>query len=407
MFPPFLWLRSVEGLIVMLLFGAVFTRLTMKDLARKRALQVGWALSAIFLFATHLAWEFGPIFPVRYWGAYLSSYGMLVLGFFVASLPLAWLLRALTKRALRAKLPEAPSEENPKHDLEHDQRHEMTRRQVLGAVTAVAPAIAVGACFKGISNGTQMAEVPRIIVRSASVPAEFDGLSILQLSDLHLGVSHQASDLDAFIDSLGERGVRPDLILFTGDLADDFSQIVPALRAADRLKPKFGIHSSLGNHEYLHGVAEARRQYDRGRANLLVERGLPITVGSSRLYLAGTDDPLSVSSDIGDFMRRTVERSMLDKPRDAFSILLSHRPEGFAHAANAGIDLTLSGHTHGGQIGFNGKSAFEPLYPDGYLWGLYKKNESTLYTTSGWGNWFPFRLGCPAEAPLIILKRAA
>ncbi|MEO7113068.1 MAG: metallophosphoesterase [Polyangiaceae bacterium] len=391
-------MRSVEGLIVMLLFGAVFTRVTMRDLARKRLLQIGWALSATFLFATHLAWQFGPTFPTRYWGAFLSSYGMLVLGFFVASLPVALLLRTLAKRALPEKLPEPPAEENPKH--------EMTRRQVLSAVTAIAPAIAVGACFKGISNGTRTAEVPHIIVRSAKVPAEFDGLSILQLSDLHLGVSHQASDLDAFIDLLGERGVRPDLILFTGDLADDFSQIVPAVQAASRLQPKFGVHSSLGNHEYLHGVAEARRQYDRGRANLLVERGLPITVGASRLYLAGTDDPLSTSADIGDFMRRTVERSMRDKPRDAFSILLSHRPEGFVHAANNGIDLTLSGHTHGGQIGFNGKSAFEPLYPDGYLWGLYRKNESTLYTTSGWGNWFPFRLGCPAEAPLIILQRA-
>ena len=82
-------------------------------------------------------------------------------------------------------------------------------------------------------------------------------------------------------------------------------------------------------------------------------------------------------------------------------------PEGFDPAAKAGVDLTLSGHTHGGQIGFNGKSAFEPLWPDGYLWGGYRRGASSLYTTAGFGDWFPFRLGCPSEAPLLVLKRSA
>jgi predicted MPP superfamily phosphohydrolase len=353
---------------------------------------------------------------MRYWGAYLTSYGMLVLFFFVVSLPLAAVVRSVAKRILyrsRSK-PAAPDSgaleatwPSPVFDSRLPRPVAISRRQALNAVTAVAPIIAISGSFRGISNGARLADVPRIVVRSANLPSALHGLSILQLSDLHLGVSRQAKDLDAFIDSLGHRGVRPDLVLFTGDLADDLSQIVPAIQAAQRLKPRLGIHSSLGNHEYIHGVAESRRQYERGHANLLIESGAPIRVGGSTLYLAGTDDPLSMKSDIGQFMQRTVERSLRDKPKDAFSILLSHRPEGFTHAANAGVDLTLSGHTHGGQIGFNGKSAFEPLFPDGYLWGIYKQGASTLYTTSGWGHWFPFRLGCPAEAPLVILERSS
>jgi predicted MPP superfamily phosphohydrolase len=97
---------------------------------------------------------------------------------------------------------------------------------------------------------------------------------------------------------------------------------------------------------------------------------------------------------------------MRDAPTGVFSLLLAHRPEAFDAAGDARVGLTLSGHTHGGQIGYNGKSAFEPLFPDGYLWGAYRRGASRLYTTSGFGNWFPFRLGCPAEAPLVELFAA-
>jgi uncharacterized protein len=63
------------------------------------------------------------------------------------------------------------------------------------------------------------------------------------------------------------------------------------------------------------------------------------------------------------------------------------------------------GHTHGGQIGLFGRSAFEALAPELHLWGTYARGESRLYTTSGFGHWFPFRLGCPTEAPILELVR--
>jgi len=407
MYPPLMWIRSLEGTMLLLIFGALVGHFGLREVARRPAARIAWALVTLLLLTTHGLWEFGPTFPLRYWSAYLTSYGLLILGFFVVSLPFAAAARGLTKRVLFRTAPQSSRSAPMKTPAASSESvHTMSRRQVLNAVTAVAPVVAISGSIRGISNGARLAEVPRIVVRKATLPGELHGLSILQLSDLHLGVCRQAKDLDTFIDSLGERGVRPDLVLFTGDLADDLLQIIPAIHAAARLKPRLGIHCSLGNHEYLHGVTEARRYYDKANANLLVERGQPIHLGRSTLYLAGTDDPLSVRSDITRFMQRTVERSLRDAPSDAFTILLSHRPEGFAHAARAGVDLTLSGHTHGGQIGFNGKSAFEPLFPDGYMWGLYQSQESTLYTTSGWGHWFPFRLGCMAEAPLVILERA-
>jgi hypothetical protein len=84
---------------------------------------------------------------------------------------------------------------------------------------------------------------------------------------------------------------------------------------------------------------------------------------------------------------------------------MSHRPDVFPYAADLGVQLTLSGHTHGGQIGFDGRSVLEGVFPHSFLWGEYAIKASRLYTTCGAGHWFPFRLGCPAEAPLITLRR--
>jgi predicted MPP superfamily phosphohydrolase len=89
-----------------------------------------------------------------------------------------------------------------------------------------------------------------------------------------------------------------------------------------------------------------------------------------------------------------------------FKILMSHRPDAFDYAASQGINLTLAGHTHGGQIGFMGRSLFDSYWADRYLWGEYRQGRSALYTSSGVGHWFPFRLGCPPEAPIIELRRA-
>jgi predicted MPP superfamily phosphohydrolase len=86
--------------------------------------------------------------------------------------------------------------------------------------------------------------------------------------------------------------------------------------------------------------------------------------------------------------------------------MLSHRPAAFDAAAENGVDLTLAGHTHGAQVGLFGRSLLEPLWPEARLWGHYRQGVSQLYTSSGVGHWFPFRLGCPSEAPVIELRRS-
>lgn len=403
MMPPIVWRHSVEGTILLLALSFLFGSIAMRDVFRTKRMILFYAALASFFFITHAMWQLGPTYPIRYSGACLTVCGLLTSMIVAASLPVAAILRGVAKPLLLRKKSSpiaASASSRPEKSVDESA---VTRRQVLGAITAVAPVVALGVSARGFLDGIAPAEVPRIMLHAPSLPEDLQGLTILQLSDLHLGISRQACDLDKFVDRLGDRGIQPDLVLFTGDVADDLSQIRPAIEAARRLKPRLGVFSALGNHEYIHDAAVARRYLEKARANLLVDAGVPIRVGGSTLYLGGVDDPFLAGGDFYGFLRRGTERAMRDRPSGAFSILMSHRPEGFIPAADANVDLTLSGHTHGGQIGFHGKSAFQPLFPDGYLWGRYERGASTLYTTSGWGHWFPFRVGCPAEAPLIVL----
>ncbi|MEO8798989.1 MAG: metallophosphoesterase, partial [Polyangiaceae bacterium] len=365
MMPPILWRTSFEGTLLLLAFAGIFTRMTMAGFAKLPLVKWGFALLSLVLVGSHLLWLWGPTNPSKNWGCTVACYSLLLLLFLAASLPFAALVRLGAKRALKVKAiaPDAPRPVG----------REITRRTVLNAATAVVPLVAVSVGARGFINGVALPELPRILLSSPTLPAALEGLMILQLSDLHLGVSRHVKDLERFVDRLGAQGISPDLIVFTGDLADDLGQIVPAFRAVERLKPRLGIHSSIGNHEYLHGIREARAQYDRAHSNLLMGQGTSIRVKDAVIHLAGADDPLSVDSEISGFMRRTTEQALRDRPAGAYSVLLSHRPEGFVAAAQSKVDLTLSGHTHGGQIGFNGKSAFQPLFPDGYLWGRYQR----------------------------------
>jgi predicted MPP superfamily phosphohydrolase len=204
------------------------------------------------------------------------------------------------------------------------------------------------------------------------------------------------------------------LIVLTGDLADDVSLIPEALRMVAAKRPRLGVLASLGNHEYLHDIDVTRPLYEESPVPLLVGCGRTIRVGEATLYVGGADDPVRMKGDIARLLEPSIASALAMAPDDAsFRILLCHRPEGFRPAARLGFDLTLSGHTHGGQLGLFGRSLLESIRPGIGWWGTYAlprhgasspRGVSRLYTTSGFGHWFPFRMGCPTEMPLLILE---
>ncbi|MES1187090.1 MAG: metallophosphoesterase [Myxococcales bacterium] len=273
------------------------------------------------------------------------------------------------------------------------------RREFLRHAAAVLPAsaVAVGAAAMSGNDTTQIVHVP---LTFRGLHPALAGLRILHLSDLHLGLGRTARDLAQLLDGL--RADPPDLIVLTGDVADKLEELEAALGLVSDFGARLGVFAALGNHEYLNDIEQMLPAYQRSDVRLLLNETASITVGDATLFLAGVDDPI-FSGAPRPFFERVVADCAVSAPVDAFRLLLCHRPEGFEAAAKHGFHLTLSGHTHGGQVGLFGRSMFEVVLGIPYLWGAYRRGNSRLYTTSGFGLWFPFRLNCPAEAPVITL----
>jgi predicted MPP superfamily phosphohydrolase len=283
---------------------------------------------------------------------------------------------------------------------------DQTRRTFVTRGAALIPATTMTVAGYGLLRSYVPVRMPVIPLYFAGLPSDLEGFRILQFSDTHLGNYSGLDDLERMMSDAAL--LRPDLVLVTGDISDDLKLLPGALRLFGGLNPRFGTFASLGNHEYYRGIRQVLKIIDAGPIPLLKDSGATITVGKSELYLAGVDDPVWAlpqgSREVT--LRNSLNAALDGAPSDAFYIAMSHRPEGFDFATPQGIQLTLSGHYHGAQVGFAGRSLLESMMPGRYLWGHYQHGASQLYTSAGAGHWFPFRLNCPREAPLYILHRA-
>jgi predicted MPP superfamily phosphohydrolase len=270
-----------------------------------------------------------------------------------------------------------------------------------------AGALPVSAAVAGPTGTAASMLAP--VVREVQIPVDdldpaLDGLKILQLTDVHLGTFIDTDQVERAVEAA--RPHAPDLVVLTGDVADDYSKLPAALEHVASLEAPLGAFAIYGNHEVYRGRAEAARIYGESEVRLLCEEGVVLEHGAGRLWLCGADDPATLGREHRPFLVETVKRSLAACPDDvACRVLLSHRPEGFEEAARQGATLTLSGHTHGAQVAILGRSFFGWMLPNNYLLGLYEKAGSHLYTSAGLGHWFPFRLNCPCEAALIVLRR--
>lgn len=331
-------------------------------------------------------------------GATGGAFTMVIQIALLLSLPVSGAFHVIIDivRKIKKKVMTAPVKPDPK------------RRLVLKTAAAVFPMIAVSAGAGGVASSFNESRMPKIKLLYPDLPSSLNGLQILQISDSHLGYYITLHHLERMLMKAEEQ--KPDIILLTGDIADDLRILPDALSMIAQLSPRLGCYACLGNHEYYRGINKVYRAYDAGPIPLLVDAGTAIDIDGIPLYIAGADDPRWMRRDNSRFIDESISKSIALAPDNAFKILMSHRPTAFDFAAEKGMQLTLSGHTHGGQLGIGGRSLFEYLPALGglrYQWGHYQKaNGSQLYTTSGFGHWFPFRLGCPPETPLIELRKA-
>jgi uncharacterized protein len=232
------------------------------------------------------------------------------------------------------------------------------------------------------------------------LPAAFDGYRIAQISDLHVGPFAGPERVAAWMASANSQGA--DLIVATGDFIASGSTFVPVVAAAfQKLSARDGVYACMGNHDYFtDGDALAAALEDAG-VPVLRNRGVDIQRQGQVLHLAGVDDTWSRRANVG--------LALAARPAGAPVVLLAHDPVLFPEAARAGVDLTLSGHTHGGQLGlpFLAKRWNMARVFTGFTTGLYQAGASTLYVNRGLGTTGPpIRIGVPPEIAVLTLRRA-
>lgn len=325
---------------------------------------------------------------------------MLGLGLALAWLPQAALLLTLPLAVVWLKLGERLLRRGQRStDGEIDRR----RRAFLHAGAAILPVVAVGSSIAAVnaSIGGARSEIKR--VRLPGLPDPLRGLRILQLSDLHLGGFMMIEFLAETLARAREH--RPDLIVITGDVADDYRLLPEALVMLDNFRAPLGVWATLGNHEYGNGVDRFQELLAGSSVRLLVNEGVRIPVGGAGLFLAGVDDTAGRPRhrEPVEYLEECLTSALSFRRPDDFVVLLSHRPNVFAAAVARSVPLTLAGHTHGGQAALAGRSWLELAGLEPLAWGFYQRRESLLYTSCGAGQWVPVRLGCPPEAPVFEL----
>jgi hypothetical protein len=273
------------------------------------------------------------------------------------------------------------------------------------AVAGVGALLAVGSLVGFV--GTNRLVVRHLEVQLPRLPDAFDGLRIAQVSDLHVGphtsVRHLARAAGAVRDAV------PDIVVFTGDQVDDFAQDIEHFAAAFReVTAPLGVFAVAGNHDVFAGWDAVHRGLTDLGITVLVNEAVPIERGRERIWLAGTGDPAGLSWHRGGGLRAApdIDRTLGQIPTGEPVVALAHNPALWPDLFRRGVDLTLSGHTHYGQLaipdwGWNVASPFLDL-----SMGAHRQDESLLYINPGTNYWgIPFRIGTPPEVTVLALRR--
>lgn len=284
------------------------------------------------------------------------------------------------------------------------EKHHRGRRRFLRAAAAAIPMVAATTSVGGVAGSVAGARIRAMDFNFPHLPRHLDGLTIAHITDLHLGGFTPMIHLETTLSGLRKR--KTDLILVTGDIADDLRMLPQALQMICGLKPALGVFVVPGNHEYANGIEKFKSIVAQSDATLLANSSVEIIRNGQSFFLAGIDDPKNNKTLTSkQFYAQAVSQTMAGNEAGLFSILMSHRPDVFDSSAAAGADLTLAGHTHGGQLALAGHSIMEVVGKCRYPWGKYGIGAHVLYTSAGAGQWLPFRIGCPPEVPIIRLGK--
>lgn len=290
--------------------------------------------------------------------------------------------------------------------------------QILSQISGIAAAGLLLLILYGIVYGRFHFKKERVVLHHEDLPGDFDGFRIAQISDLHIGnwAGHQKK-MQRAVELINRE--KPDIIVFTGDLFNNFYEEIRGFRNILRqLEAPFGKYAVLGNHDYgdyFHWSSQEQYQnnfqqvqsaYEEVGFRLLLNQGVTLSRGKDQMGLAGVENwGLPPFHQYGN-----LTRAMSRLNGSAFNILLSHDPSHWREQVlkNGKVQLTLAGHTHGMQFGiYTAALRWSPAkakYPE---WGgLYSEGTRFLYVNKGLGYiGFPGRVGIRPEITLITLQK--
>jgi len=274
----------------------------------------------------------------------------------------------------------------------------------------LAAGLAAGALAYAIGIEPNWIETVHLDIYAPRLPEAFDGYTLYQISDLHLvSLGLRERKVMSILDTLPEA----DLVVLTGDMIHTRKGIDPFFELAKHIKSKDGVYAVFGNSEYKNGVRPlefASRLHSEG-IRILLNQHVVLARGDGEIALAGVEDPYSNHDDL--------ELAVTGIPDDVFKLVLMHCPDGIAEAVVRGVDVVLSGHTHGGQINLPiigtpiTHSFMGHRMSSGYYFGNrlrtvvgIRPGRTQLYVTRGLGvSGLALRFNCRPEFTIITLKR--
>lgn len=291
-------------------------------------------------------------------------------------------------------------------------RYHHTRTNWGNLVGLLLSSAAVASVVYGGTFGFRKLEVRHEVYASADLPKAFDGYKIVQFSDAHVGTygKRYADVLERAVDSINAQGA--DMVVFTGDLQNmEPKELYPVLNTLGRIRAKDGVYSVLGNHDYS-GYIKADNSVkvanEREMVSLQRQMGWDLLMNEHRIIRRGTDSivvagmendgrpPHPRKGDIG--------KTLAGVGNGAFVLMLEHDPSAWRNTILPGSNaqLTLSGHTHAGQLKVFGWSPAAISYKE---WdGMYYDGNRAINVSAGVGGFIPFRLGASNEIVVITLR---
>ncbi len=240
--------------------------------------------------------------------------------------------------------------------------------------------------------------IERHAVALRRLPRQLDGLRIVQLSDIHHSPFTSREQIERAVEVANS--LQPDIIALTGDyISHEREYAAPCAEMLGRLRARCGVYAVLGNHDNWVDAALITDLFRAEGINMLVNEGLRFEDRGASFWLAGVDDTMVGLEDL--------PLALAGSRADELKLLLAHNPVILRRAARSGVDLVLSGHTHGGQVTWRSERSASGRVRRRILRGLGRRGETQIYVTRGLGTVVvPLRYGSLPEVTLLQLRCA-